>query len=104
MRVPTGKIRGVQDIRTHAGRAEELRLPHQVLLRVAWLEMEKYRRVSERQSAAHRVQNIDQRVREIEDEQQTLMSKVGSGRESCSPNSGSESGGDSKESGFKIRY
>lgn len=102
MPAPRGKIRGLQDIRTHAGRAEETRLPHQALLKVAWLEMEKYRRVSERQSAAHRVRSIDERVREIELEQQRLISTVRVPRQSC--NSDCEDRCDSRESGFKIRY
>lgn len=102
MPVPTSKIRGLQDIRTHAGRAEETRLPHQVLLRVAWLEMEKYRRMSERQSAALRVRSIDQRLREIDLEQQSLMSTVRLPKQSC--NSDCEDPCDSRKSGFKIRY
>ena len=101
---PRSKMRGMKDIRTHAGRADETRLPHQALLRVAWLEMEKYRHVSERLSAAHRVANIDERVRQIEDEQQVLMSKVGLTKGACDPNSDPEGERDSQGSSFKIRY
>lgn len=101
------RSRGLQDIRTHAGRAEEIRLPHQVLLRVAWLEMEKHRRVSERQSAVHRMRNIEQRVKEIETEQQSLLEKVPISRQSrrrhpqrgCDARNGGGNG-----AGFKIRY
>jgi len=102
MPVPRGRIRGLQDIRTHAGRADETRLPHQALLRIAWLEMEKYRHVSERQSAVQRVRSIDERVREIGLEQQRLTSLVRVPRQSC--NSDCEDGCDSRPSGFKIRY
>jgi len=102
MPVPTGKIRGLQDIRTHAGRAEDIRLPHQALLRVAWLEMEKYRRVTEKRTAVHRVQSIDERVREIELEQHRLMSTVRVPRPPS--NSDCEDRCDSRQSGFKIRY
>lgn len=104
MPVPSSKVRALQDIRTHAGRAEETRLPHQALLRVAWLEMEKCRRASERRSAAHRVRNIDERVREIEREQERLMSKVRLAKECRSASSESGNSRDSRDSSFKIRY
>ena len=92
----------MQDIGTHAGRAEEMRLPHQALLRVAWLEMGKYRRVIERRSARHRAQNIDRRIKEIDAEQERLMSGVRMPAQPCS--SDSENGCYATESSFRIRY
>ena len=104
MSVPTRRIRGVQDIRTHAGRAQETGLRHQALLKGACLEMEKYRRAGERRSAVHRVQSIDERVREIEREQERLMSKVRLAKECRSASSESGNSRDSRDSSFKIRY
>lgn len=104
---PMRKIRGLRDIKTHAGRAEATRLPHQALLRVAWLEMEKHRRKSEKESAMHRVRSIDRRLKEIEAEQANLMEKVELGKQSgnCDSDQGCENKDqDSKGSGFKIHY
>lgn len=78
-------IRRVQDIRTHAGMASEKRLPHQAYLRVACLEMEKFRRAQERQSAMHRVETIDARFEEIGVEQAVLLQRVGQGESRRKP-------------------
>lgn len=106
MPVPKPAVRGVEDIRTHSGRTEETRLPHQALLRVAWLEMEKHRRVEEKRSATRRVRSIERRVEEIEAEQDELMKKVSAVRrrraagreESRSP------GHPPSHNGFRLRY
>ena len=65
--------RGVNDIRTHAGMSSERKLPHQTYLRIACLEMEKFRRGLERDSAAARVEMIDERTKEIEAEAAALL-------------------------------
>jgi hypothetical protein len=65
--------RGVNDIRTHAGMSSERKMPHQAYLRIACLEMEKFRRGMERDSAAARVEIIDERTKEIEAEESALL-------------------------------
>ena len=65
--------RGVQDIQTHSGMAEQGFMPHKTFLRIACLEMEKARRGQERRSAMGRVQDIDRRFREIEAEKRQLL-------------------------------
>ncbi|MFW6158534.1 MAG: hypothetical protein ACOC8E_04165 [Planctomycetota bacterium] len=99
-------IRGVDDIRTHAGRAEETRLPHQALLRVAWLEMEKHRRVTEKRSASRRVRSIERRLKEIEAEQDELMKKVSAvrRRRPAGRAQTQTAGRPPKENAFKLRY
>ena len=105
--------RGVNNIRTHAGMSGEKRMPHQAYLRIACLEMEKFRRGQERQSAMRRVESIDSRCGEISAEQAVLMQTVAQnvkGRPAAvTPNP--VPGRDSREpsisppgEGFKIRY
>jgi len=67
------RIRGVPDIRTHSVWASEVCLPHQAYLKIACLEMEKYRRTVEKDSALRRCRDIDARLQQIGAEQAALM-------------------------------
>jgi len=66
-------IRGLQDIRTMSERISHTDNPQRKYLTLAMLELEKARRNKERQSAGQRVENIDRRVGEIEEEQASLL-------------------------------
>lgn len=66
-------IRGLQDIRTHSGRVDEAHHPYKAYMKVAALEMEKARRGNERESAMHRVRNIDARFKEIDAEKAAML-------------------------------
>ncbi|MCX5822136.1 MAG: hypothetical protein NTY86_01145 [Deltaproteobacteria bacterium] len=66
-------LRGVQDIRTFSGRADEGAMPYKAYMKLSILEMEKFRRGKEKQSALDRVQQIDQRFKDIEAERQEIM-------------------------------
>ena len=66
-------MRGVQDIRTLSGRADEGAIPYKAYMKLSILEMEKFRRGKEKQSALERVHHIDQRFRDIEAERQEIM-------------------------------
>lgn len=66
-------IKGLQDIRTLAGRVDQAAVPYKAYMRLSALEREKFRRGEERMSAMHRVENIDARFKEIEDEKASLM-------------------------------
>lgn len=95
-------IRGVQHIRTLAGRSDQSRQPYQAYLRIGALEMEKARRAKERESAMTRVNNIDARCREIEVEKKALLKIVSADQqEDCQKKTG-----DKKRAAgnFKIRY
>ena len=70
---PTGRTRGVRDIRTHSRAPEETIQPHTGYMRIASLELEKFRRGQERQSAMSRVKSIDDRSLEIEAEQSLIL-------------------------------
>ena len=66
-------IRGLQDIRTLAGRVDQAAVPYKAYMKLSVLEMEKFRRGEERVSALQRVENIDTRFKEIEKEKAGLL-------------------------------
>jgi hypothetical protein len=66
-------MRGVQDIRTISGRVNDSTIPYKAYMKLSILEMEKYRRGKEKTSALERVQNIDQRFKDIEAERQEII-------------------------------
>ena len=102
-------VRGVRDIRTHAGLSSEKKMPHQAYLRIACLEMEKFRRGMERDSAAARVECIDARTKEIEAEAAALLLSLGE-RESDSAVAAKAAMAESTEDaghnsrGFRLKY
>jgi hypothetical protein len=100
--IRSSTIKGVQNIRTHAGRANQSTKPYQAYFRIGALEMEKARRATERQSAMERVNTIDTRVREIETEKSGLMKIIVADRQEPF----TEQNRDKKRTGknFKIRY
>lgn len=95
-------IKGVQNIRTHAGRADRSGQPYQAYFRIGALEMEMARRTKERESAMARVNNIDARVREIEAEKNALLKIVAADQHKLL--SGRHGNHKSAARSFKIRY
>ena len=69
-------MRGVQDIKTLSGRADEGTIPYKAYMKLSILEMEKFRRGKEKQSALERVHHIDQRFRDIEAERQKIITAL----------------------------
>ena len=69
-------MKGVQDIRTLSGRADEDSLPYKAYMKLSILEMEKFRRGKEKQSALERVKKIDQRFQDIEAARQEIFSAL----------------------------
>jgi len=69
-------MRGVQDIKTLSGRADEGTIPYKAYMKLSILEMEKFRRGKEKTSALERVHHIDQRFRDIEAERQEVFSAM----------------------------
>jgi len=99
--------RGIQDIRTLSGAADEIARPHRAYMRVACLELEKFRRRQERDSAAARVRNIDGRFREIEAEQETILNSLAQGaRPTVPPPAARAATGLSRApgTGFRLKY
>jgi hypothetical protein len=66
-------MKGVQDIRTLSGRVDEGTIPYKAYMKLSILEMEKFRRGKEKQSALERVRNIDQRFQDIEAARQEII-------------------------------
>ena len=69
--------RTVRDIKTLAGKAEDLLTPHKMYMRLFALETERHRRQQERASAMQRVANIDLRCAEIDQEKELLLQHLG---------------------------
>lgn len=77
MPISTKSIRRLQDIRTLEGWVDLANQPYRAFMKITCLEMEKARRGKERESALNRVNNIDERLREIELEKANLMKILG---------------------------
>ena len=102
--------RGLNHIRTLAGRGDQMRVPYRCYMQITCLEMEKARRGAERRSAMERVAAIDRRLACIEQEKEEALAHITEGprppkrargqqrvvRETAAPASAA--------SGFRIRY
>lgn len=66
-------LRGILDIRTLSGKVDQKDAVYKAYMKLSCLEMEKYRRGKERESAMRRVENIDGRFREIDTEKDALL-------------------------------
>jgi hypothetical protein len=98
-------IRGVQDIRTISGKPDILNEPYRAYMRITAIEMEKARKNKERESALHRVRNIEARFKEIEAEKEKLLEAVGDRRSGPIPDaSGEGTTAPPHRGGFKFRY
>ncbi len=66
-------LRGIQDIRTLSGKVDQKDGVFKAYMKLSCLEMEKYRRGKERESAMRRVDNIDARFHDIETEKDAIL-------------------------------
>lgn len=107
MAIPIKTVRRLQDIRTLAGMVDQAATPYRAFMRLSCLEMEKFRRGKERESAMHRVNNIDARFADIEAEKSSLLEALG---ERGAGGRARRAAGEDKpaparcDQGFKIRY
>ena len=104
----TKPLRGLQEIRTNAGKVDHLSHPHMAYMRISCLEMEKARKKKEKESALRRVASIDDRLREIETEKKEIE-KVLERKEAAEKAMRARVSPDGAGSGeerdyFKIRY
>lgn len=76
MSISKRNIRGLQDIRTLSGRIDQAATPYKAYMKLSCLEMEKYRRGKERDSAMNRVNNIDARFRDIDAEKVAILKEM----------------------------
>ena len=109
MAISSRTIKGLQDIRSHSGRAREGAIPHKAYMRLSCLEMEKFRRSREKESAMVRVRNIDARFREI-DAEVAMILRAMKEQERTGPSDAPVKGyghtppGVKSTGGFKIKY
>ena len=109
MAIPKSNIRGLQDIRTLSGRVDQTSFAYKAYMKVACLEMEKVRRGKERDSASHRIANIDARLAEVEDEKASLLqaqAELDKGRPTDARDSGAKPEPPPARStrGLRLRY
>ena len=99
-------VRGLRDIRTLSGRANETLHPHTAYMRITCLEMERARRNKERASATSLVGKIDARFKEIEVEKDRLLRALGerSGLSPAAQDAASKPGPRGNTAGLKFRY
>ena len=76
MVIAKNNIRGLQNIRSHSGRVDQVSEPYRVFLKIGSLEMEKARRGKERESAMLRVKAIDDRFQDIDAEKAKLLKEL----------------------------
>jgi len=69
-------IRGVQNIKTLSGRSDDGTIPYKAYMKLCILEMEKFRRGKEKESAMERVRRIDQRFQDIETERHEIIAAL----------------------------
>ncbi len=95
-------IKGVQNIRTHAGKIDHVSHPHMAYMRIGCLEMEKARKNKEKSGAQKRIDMIDQRLMEIEREKADIQRILG--ETSIAPEGVNVDPESEIDGGFKIKY
>jgi hypothetical protein len=109
MALQNKNIKGLQDIRTLAGRVDQASIPYKAFMKLGALEMEKYRRGEEKMSAMNRIENIDARFKEIENEKTGLLEVLKEQDKNCRPKGVGPAEPIKPQTrrstgGFKIRY
>ncbi|HHT9137680.1 MAG TPA: hypothetical protein ACFYEK_10625 [Candidatus Wunengus sp. YC60] len=95
MKMPM-KRKGMNDIKTHAGTVDRTFLPHKAFMRISCLEMEKAHRIREMENSRQRIKAIKNRLKEIEAETKTLLSRI---------NTTADMGGNTnKNKGLVLKY
>lgn len=99
--------RGLNQIRTLSGRADQLSVPYRSYMQITCLEMERARRNMERKSASQRIALIDARIKEIEKTKQDLLQGLAASDDRAQARllgSAPEPAPRRNIGGFKIRY
>jgi hypothetical protein len=96
--------RGLNNIRTLAGRVDPCETPYRGFMQITCLEMEKARRKAERASAALRIHDLDARLEQIEKEKQVLLAAVAPSAIEAHSTRRENKSGLRKPGGFRIRY
>jgi len=98
------RMKAVQDIRTLSGARNRLSQPHRGYMRIACLELERFRRNKERESATGRVRQLDARFREIEVEQALILDMLSQDKAAHAPRRPSGSPLETQKTAFRLKY
>jgi hypothetical protein len=104
MAIITSPPRTVSDIKTHSGRVSRDHEVYRDYFQVGALELERWRRTREREVALSRIAMIDKRIAEIDKEKELLLASATAACEMVYNKSKSESTGNKKSSGLRIKY
>ena len=74
---PKRIIRGVKDIRTRSGTPDQVIVPYKAYMAITALEMEKFRRETERENLTLRLDNVNARLETVESEKEVLLRRLG---------------------------
>jgi hypothetical protein len=77
--MPSAKriIRGVKHIRTRSGAPDQVVIPYKAYMAITALEMEKFRRETERDNLVLRLSNLNARLQTVESEKAALLRRLG---------------------------
>jgi hypothetical protein len=73
---PNRVIRGVTDIRTHSGTPDQVIVPYKAYMAITALEMEKFRRETERHNLTTRLNSVSAHLRRIDTEKAALLARL----------------------------
>ena len=110
MAIAKKNIRGLQNIRSHSGRVDQVSEHYKAFLRIGCLEMEKARRGKEKESAMLRVKVINERFQEIDAEKAKLLKEldirntIAVGMDATGKKNNPGSNPNRTPGGFKISY
>ena len=76
MAIARRKIRGVKDIKTNLDRADQVVEPYKGYLRLGALEMERTRKLKERDNLKLRMEAIEERCRQLDAEKAMLLETI----------------------------
>jgi hypothetical protein len=74
---PKRIIRSVKDIRTRSGAPDQVIVPYKAYMAITALEMEKFRRETERKNLTLRLINVNARLRMVDSEKEALLLRLG---------------------------
>lgn len=74
---PTRIIRSVKNIRTRSGIPDQVIVPYKAYMAITALEMEKFRRETERDNLMCRLNSVNARLQTVETEKAALLQRLG---------------------------
>ena len=73
---PNRTIRGVTDLRTHSGTPDQVIVPYKAYMAITALEMEKFRRETERHNLITRLNSVSAHLQRIDTEKTALLDRL----------------------------